>query len=155
MKFGKKVVVAVSLDEELKDHLKSIKHMDFLAQSEIHLVHVFNTISYAIGFAEAPLIYPVQQDRAVIEKEVLSQLRDLSRDILPLHFSGKIIYQCLFHDNPKEKFCLYVENSKADLAVIATRRRRGLFESSFAHYVGKHSDCHQILLKEYFNGDAP
>jgi hypothetical protein len=147
MNFAKKVAVAVSMDDDLLEHLKSIKQMSFLNHSEIHLVHVFNTISYAVGFAEAPMIYPIEDDRKAIEQAVLGRLAQVSQNILPADFKGKLVHKCLFHDNPKEKFSDYLHEIRADLAIVATRKRRGLFESSFAHYLSKHSESHLIVLK--------
>jgi hypothetical protein len=147
MSFGKKVAVAVSLDDDLMVHLQTLKDMEFLRDSEIHLIHVFNTISYAVGFAEAPLIYPVEEDRRNIEKAVLGRLETLWLDVLPVGFRGKAIFKCLFHEDPKQKFANYLDEIKADLCIVATRKRRGLFESSFAHYLEKHAHAHLIVLK--------
>jgi nucleotide-binding universal stress UspA family protein len=147
MRFAKKVVIAISLNDDMVETLRVVKHMDFLKNSEVHLVNVFNTVSYAFGFGEFPLVYPVEADRKLIEQSVLAKLVHVSGEIVPESFEGKLIQKCLFSDKPKERFCDYVNDIKADLVIVAAREKRGLFESSFAQYVGKNSKANILTLK--------
>jgi hypothetical protein len=148
MYFARKVVVAVNLNLKLEEILKPLKGLDFLKYSEVHLVHVFQTTSYALGFSEYPLIYPLQEDQQVIEQSVTSLLQKIGGDLFGQEFEGKLVTHCLFSDNPKKKFCEYLQDQRAELAIVASRQQRGLFESSFAQYVARHSDAHLMVLKQ-------
>jgi nucleotide-binding universal stress UspA family protein len=147
MKFANKVVVAINVNQNLEAILAPLRKLEFLKQAEIHLVHVFQTMTYAVGFSEYPMAYPVHQDRNVIEQSINSLLVKLAVNLFGDNFEGKIVTKCLFSDNPKKKFCEYLQDEGADLVVIASREKRGLFESSFATYVSRHSQANQIILK--------
>jgi hypothetical protein len=92
----KKVVIAADLTNDISEVLKPIRSMDFLKHSEIHLVHVFNTVDYGFVFGEFPLVYPVEADRNSISESVLSMLRKTGKEIVPAGFEGKVIDHCLF-----------------------------------------------------------
>ena len=92
-------------------------------------------------------MYPVENERDLIEKSVIVTLTKSSKSLLPKDFSGKIYYKCLFGENPKLKFSEYVEQSETDLVIVHTRKKRGLFESSFAQYVNGHTNVSMIFLK--------
>lgn len=147
MKFAKKVFIAVELSHQQTELLKPLKGMEFLSECEVHFVHVFPTMSYPVAFGEATLVYPVESDRAVIEQSALATLVKMSHDVLPARFQGKVLQKVLFHDDPRKKFSDYAKEMKADTIIITTKRKHGFFESSFADYVNKHSDCNMIYLK--------
>jgi nucleotide-binding universal stress UspA family protein len=147
MLFANKTVVAINLNQNLEAILAPLRSLEFLKRSEIHFVHVFQSTTYAVGFTEYPLIYPLNEDRQVIEKSINSLLIKLAENLFGKDFEGKVVTRCLFSDNPKKKFCEYVDEEKADLVVIASREKRGLFESSFATYVSRHSQANQIIIK--------
>lgn len=149
MKFAKKVVIAVPLTDNMSQMLQGVRGMEFLKDSEVHLVSVFNTINYAVGLGEVPLVYPIIEDREKIEKSVIDRLKQLSSDILPAEAKDHAVIQCLFGENVKETFCDYANKVKADAVVVATRKKRDFFESSFAQYVTKHLDADVIILKNH------
>lgn len=148
MRFGKKVVIAVGLNPGMFEMLKEVKGLEFLKHSEIHLVSVFKTIDYAYGLGEFSLVFPIADDRKAVEQSIKAALVKLWQDIAPAGFEGKVVPQCLFDENPKDKFCQYVGEVHADAVIVATRKKRGIFESSFAQYVSKHTDADVIILKK-------
>lgn len=147
MRFAKKIVIAVDLNRESSLLLKPLRDMNFLLHSEIHFVHVFNTVNYSVLVSEFPLIYPVEADRKVIKDAMLTFLTQTSKEVLPQSFSGRIITECLFDDNPKARLCDYVKETGTDLIIIPTRIKRGIFHSSFAQYVNTHTEVNMLLLK--------
>ncbi len=149
MKFARKVLLAVPLIDNMGDMLKGVKGMDFLKDSEVHLVTVFNTINYAVGLGEFPLVYPVIEDREKIELAIITKLNALKKEILPEAIVEKSVAHCLFGENVKETFCDFAKEVKADTVVVATRKKRDFFESSFAHYVTKHLDADIIIIKKH------
>lgn len=144
----RKVALAVNLNDPIPEILKIIKNLDFLNHCEIHLVHSFLTLHYSMGFGETALVYPVEADRKVLEESVLATLTGIEKKIFPPSFKGKVIARCLFSDDPKRKFCSYVQEEGIDLVIAAARNKRGFFESSFTQYVSKHTSAHMLVLKD-------
>lgn len=149
MSFAKKVIVAIDFTNEIKNLYSDMKEMSFLASSEIHFVHVANTVTYSFVFSDMPLVYPVEDDRREIEKNTIENLQKLSAKVLPAGFSGKASHHCFFSENPKQTFVDFANEKNADLVIIAARERRGIFESSFAHYVEKHTKSNVLLVKHH------
>ena len=149
IKFAKKIVVAVALSTDTERTLKLLRGMDFLAHTELHFVHVFNSITYASGIMGYPLVFPIKEDRELIEQSVLATLSKISQSVLPINFDGKVIQRCLFGESPKDKFCSYVDEVKADLVIVSTRMKRGMFESSFAQFVNNHTHASVMFLKDH------
>lgn len=149
MKFAEKIAIAVDLSVEAPDEFDPLKEFDFLKNSEIHLVHVFQTTTYSFGygFSEVALIHPMQDDRNKLEASILSALKKIAETKIPKTFTGKISCECLFNDSPQRAFCDYVEKNHIDLVLVSSREKRGLFESSFAQYVAGHSKANMIILK--------
>lgn len=147
MKFAKKVLIPVALTDNQKDLLKPLRGMDFLSGCEIQFIHVFPTVSYASVMNEAAFIYPMENDRRVIEQSTLATLVRMAEEVLPPHFQGKVTQKVLFAEDPRKMFSDYANEIHADTVIITTKRRHGFFESSFAEYVNKHIDSNMIYLK--------
>ena len=149
MKFPKCVVVAVDLADDIEVVLSRLHKMDFIKDAEIHLVHVSLKIvySYPIGFGA--LTYPITDDRVVIEQTVVKEISDLKDRILPVGHTGRIVVECLFGEKPAETFCNYAKEKNADLMIVVPRKKKGIFDSSFAKYVINHSDINVMLLKDH------
>jgi len=147
MAFAQKVIIAVGLDDLGEGQLSGLKKMNFLQSSELHFVSVFKTIDYTYGLGEFSLVFPVSDDRKAIEENILNKLKKISAEMTPVGFKGSIFHHCLFDENPKEKLCQYIKELKADTVIVAARKKRGLFESSFTNYVAKHSEADVIILK--------
>lgn len=147
MKFAEKVVLAVSLRDDLVNLLAPLRDLEFLSKSELHFVHIFPTVSMPTMYSEHSLTFPVTDHRKEIEAKVLAELEIKTKEFLPARFEGKIVYRCLFDQSPKERFCQYVDELRANLVIVPTRKRRGFFESSFAQFVSRHADANMIFLK--------
>jgi hypothetical protein len=148
MSFAKKVIVAVSPEENIEELLMPIREMTFQNDTEIHYINVFSTITYSHWLSSAPLIYPIESERKEIEKLTVKKLTEIAQETLPINFQGKIVSKCLFGENPKVVFSDYANNEKSDLIIVAKREKRGLFESSFASFVNNHTKANLLLLKE-------
>lgn len=144
MEFGKKVLVAVDLQETTAAQLAQLKGLDFLKQAEVHFVHIYQTTNVIYGMGEFCQVYPVDHDRKGLEQKIMPALIKLCQGAVD---SPKVQYRCLFDENPKEEFCLFAKEIKADTMIIFTRERHGLFDSSFAQYASRHSPCHLIIMK--------
>jgi len=149
MSFGKKVVVAVNLNESSVEDIKVVRRLDFFKDAQVHLVYVYQTtvMGYGFGFVDTTMIYPLEDDRKVIEQSALAALAKMAHDILPGHSESNSIQRCLFSESPKVALTEYAEKIKADTIVVCTREKHGLFDSSFAQYVAKHSKSNVIIMK--------
>lgn len=141
----KKVIVAVSLEDETTKTLMQLKNMDIVKDAEIHLVHMFPVVLYARGMSFEALTYPMPDEKPRIEEQIKASLKDLKNEIFPEH--KNVVMKCIFDVNTKAAFTDYVGNEKADLVVIATRHRHGLFDSSFAQHQLKHSPASVLVLR--------
>jgi hypothetical protein len=147
MSFANKIAIAVNLNAPMSDVLKGLKELDFLNKGEVHFLNIYLTSTYAIGLGESSIIYPVESDQRIIREQTIAKLSEMARSLLPLSFKGQVICECLFSDNPKRRFCDYVDEKKVDTIVVAAREKRGLFESSFTQFVTKHTKANMIILK--------
>lgn len=147
MKLANKVVIPVSISNDLPLQLKMIKEMNFLKDCEIHFVNVFQTVTQASVLGNMSIIYPGEDDRKLFEKSIVEKLNEISQEVLPLGFSGKCLKECLFSDYPKARMADFVNDIKADLVVIPTRKKRGFFDSSFAQYINKHTNANVFFIK--------
>lgn len=147
MSFAKKVVVGINLGEPLTELFVALKELEFLNESEIHFLSINQTTTYAIGLGESAIIYPLEDDQKKITESTLEELKELTRKLLPASFKGKIVIESLFGDDPKTRFCEYVEEHNIDTIIVAARETRGFFEGSFTQYVTKHSRANVIILK--------
>lgn len=147
MAFANKIIVAVDFNNEIPHLLEDLKQLNIPNECELHFVHMANKITYSFVFSTTPLVYPIDEDRKTIEEDILINLKKLSRAVLPESFKGKVEHHCFFSENPKIDFAEYVNTQKADLVVVATRERKGFFESSFAQYVDRHTRANMLLIK--------
>lgn len=148
MRFGKKMVIAVDLGSPAIESLKALRHLELLKHGEVHLVYVFQTSvqTFGLGFGEVGLFYPGDKELAKIEQSVLATLAKKTEEWLPIGTTAKVYQHCLFSDSPKEEFCRFAEGIHADTLIVMTRERHGIFESSFAQYVSRHSKAHTLIL---------
>lgn len=145
MEFGKKIVVAVDIQIASADQLFQLKWLNILTNAEVHFVHVYQTTIMTYGMGEFCQIYPAEADRKSIAVSVTEVMRKLYEGSVDP--GTKVVTRCLFDENPKEEFCSYAKEVKADTMIIFTRERHGLFDSSFAQYVARHSPCHVLILR--------
>lgn len=145
---ARKIVIAVSLEEETLKPLHQLKNMNISNDAEIHLVHIVPTVLYARGMQFSVLTYPLPEERPKIEESIIAKLKDVKKDVLP--DAQNVTYTCLFDSNEKAAFNDYVESQQADLVVVATRGRHGLktfFDSSFAQHQLKYSPVNVLILR--------
>lgn len=147
MPFANKVAIAIDLNESPKESFASLKELDFITNCEIHLVNIYQTTIYAIGLGEGSIIYPIESDQKKIQESAVAHMEQLSKDLLPTKFSGKIVTTCLFSDAPRRKFCEYINENNMDTIIVGMREKRGFFEGSFTQYVTKHTKANLIILK--------
>ena len=148
MKFAQNVVVAVGVAEtgEGAHAYELLPQMTFLNQSRVHFVHVFRTVLYATALGPT-LSYPGSAEKDQIEESVFQYLKHTFTSVLPDSFEGQAHFVCLFGEDPKQAMIRYITEVQGDLIIVASRKERGIFESSFAQYVSKHTLADVLILK--------
>lgn len=147
MAFARKLAVAVDLNEPMPEIFSGMKSLGIMKDCDVYFVTVNLTAKYAIGLGESAIVYPLEADQRKIREETLKALQEFAVNVLPAEFNGKFFLECLFSDDPKSKFCQYVKEENIDTVIVSAREKRGFFESSFTHYVNKHSRANIIILK--------
>jgi nucleotide-binding universal stress UspA family protein len=145
MGFPRLTIIAVDTAREI-DLLRPIHRMDFLANSEIHMVHMLRKMDYGDGLS-FNVNFPLDQDLEAIKTAVISKMRAMAPEVIPYQYAGKVIFDCLIGLDPKQDFAKYVNEVEADLIIIASRATHGLFESSFAYYVSRHCRSNVLVIK--------
>jgi nucleotide-binding universal stress UspA family protein len=146
MAFPKKVLIAVDSSKSL-EILGPIRAFDWLQDADIHLVHVFQLLTYGDGLS-FNVAFPFHEDRNQLSEAVVSKLQTSSPQFMPYVHVGKVVYQCLFDEKPKQRILQYVKDEMIDLTIVATRQKKGLFESSFANYLCSHSTSSVMVVKQ-------
>ena len=151
MTYPNKVVVAVNFNKDTLETLHTLKKMNnILGEAEIHFVHVFEVMVYSFDLTSR--IWPDEGEQAKIKHDVESRLCKLTEEILPKGHNHKIVIECFFDVNPKEKLCDYIKDIHASMAIVATRGKKGIqgfFDSSFAQYLCKFSPASVLVLRPH------
>lgn len=151
MTYPKKIVIAVDFNKDSLNTLHSLHKMPgILGNAEIHFVHVFEIIVYSFDLTSRA--WPLPDEQAKIETEVVAKLTKLAEEIIPKSLTNKVVVKCLFDVSAKETFCEYTKKEHAGMAVVATRGKKGipgLFDSSFAQYLCKYSPASVFVLRPH------
>lgn len=147
MKFAKKVVIPVLMNDNLVIQLNFLKEMQFLNHSEVHFVHIYQTITQAALVGDKIFVYPPKAEREQIEKDITERLKMISFEVLPIGFKGLAKQSCLFSDYPRNHMAELIKESNTDLVIIPTRKKHGLFDSSYAQFLNKHTDANIFFIK--------
>jgi nucleotide-binding universal stress UspA family protein len=148
MKKLKVALVGIKFDDDSIDSFPLLRKLDFLNDVEIHLVHISNMHHYSLGEDLNIPIYPEGEAKVVIEHAVSSKLESLSREILPLEFTGKVVSQSLFSKHPKKAFLEYAEKIHANLIILFAEKKRHFSMGSFIQYQIHHSPVNVFVLRE-------
>lgn len=147
MKPAKKIAIALNLQEPLPEAYNDLKAYEFIRGCDVHVIYSFMTTTYAFGLGETALVFPMESDRKKLEESVTGMLQDISRSMFPKDFCGRLSAHCLFSDEPRAKFCEFIEKENIDMVIVAAREKKGLFDSSFTHYLTKHTHANVLILK--------
>jgi hypothetical protein len=146
-----KVVIAVNFIDQSLETLKAIHRMEFLASSEIHFVHIVPELTYSTELG-VTLVLPDNDRKNSIRETIVSKMKSISAQVLPYSHKGKVVYECLFSADQKNDFCQYLDDVQANLVIVAARKKRELFASSFTYYIGMNSSVSTLVLKQ--SGEA-
>lgn len=146
----KNIAIAVSLNEDSQNTLKTLRGNKIFQNAHVCLVHTVTIYTY---LNEVSLnTYPADKDYSTIEKLVNGYLQQLKTDIFANQNEQpeNIETYCRFHANPKHDMVEFLKEQKTDLVVVATRGKHGmesLFSSSFTEYLSKFAPCDILVLR--------
>lgn len=145
MPFPKKVAIAINtaLDPEM---FEAVRAMDWLQETEIHLVHVFELFNYGDGLT-FNVTFPFHDDRSLLSEAVITKMKSLSTKFRPYGHKGQVFYECLFDERPKFKMLKYLKENHFDLVIGAVREKKGIFESSFTNALTLHAPCSVLVVR--------
>lgn len=145
MAFPENVLIAV--DTNLPEEIFSpLRKMEWMNESEIHIVHVFKLLNYGDGLS-FNVSFPYSFNEKELSEAVIHKMKTMAKGFLPYGHVGKVVYQCLFDTDIKSKMTDYINQNKINLIIVATRERKGIFESSFANYMIKNSAANILILR--------
>ncbi|MBC7715142.1 MAG: universal stress protein [Rhizobacter sp.] len=143
----KKIVICSTLTNECIHVLKKVSKEINLSNSEVHIINIIKLQAVVIDLS--PYIYPETIHFEMLKNGALTLLKEIgnSLNLQP----DQIIYKSAFEYDVKESIKLYLEEVKASLVVVATREKhgiKGLFTSSTAEFLIRHSPCDVLVMKD-------
>lgn len=142
----KNYVICTTLEEESLNTLKNLRNDIELKNANIHIVTVIEKQIYNVGLI--PHIYPAEEQYNAIVDGATTLLKSVATS-LGIDDS-KVVYKCFFEYDREKKVKEYLDEVKADLAVVATRGKHGLdgfFSSSFTDYLCKFAPCDVLVMR--------
>lgn len=146
MNFPRTCVVGVDVGSTDASYLESLRKMDFLKFSDIHLVHAVKEYFTGYDVLLGPQAF-IEEDKGLIEDSVTKRLKEMSEFILPYDFKGKVHFHCVFGYSPKDAFVEQVKKIKPELTIVLTRENHGFLEDSFAYHCGLHADSDVLMIR--------
>ena len=144
----KEVVVCVDLTEDSLKRIKRLHDDVDLKHSRVHLVHVFEIQYYMSEFT--PYVFPTEEQYKEMEDSTLKILDKLAVD-MGVSQENRVLH-CFFSRNREDKIRDYLNQAKADLAVVATKGRHGvdgIFYNSLTDYLCKYSPCDVLVIRPH------
>lgn len=148
MKYYRKILVAVNINDDCINTLKKLKGSPYLKQAHIELIHIIKTRIYPETFY--PLIYPNDEEIRNLKEKIHGALRKLRDEILTEDEREKSKITVLAEPIPKKYMCEYLEEKKKDLVVLTTKSKKGLgyLTGGFEDYVLRTAPCDAWVLRE-------
>jgi nucleotide-binding universal stress UspA family protein len=141
--YMKNIVISVDLKDECLAAIKAIKNEAYLKDAKIHLVHCFETHTYAGEF------YLGQFPSADMYDGITSSVNEILTQ-LASEFEGEVATECFFTPDAMDKMIEFIDQVSCDMAIVPTRGLNMLergFKSSFAEYLVRHARCPVLVLR--------
>ena len=142
------VVIDVPMDEEGHEQIQYLKNSPILKSAKHVTLHTIYNDSMGV---ELPAHIVDKNKFPEIEEHILSRLEDIKTALMPADADSRSwSTKCTFNAEPKRIAVEYLQESKADLAISATRGEqgiRGLFKESFAFYLIEYAPCDVYVIR--------
>jgi nucleotide-binding universal stress UspA family protein len=142
----KNYVLCTTLESSSIETLKNLRKDIDLKHAKIHIVRVVEIQVYSSE--SVTMVYPTEAEYKEIEKLSIQKMREIANSLSVNE--ENLIMHCFFDFNRENKIKKYLEETKADLVVVATRGKHGiagLFSSSFADFLCKFSPCDVLVMR--------
>jgi nucleotide-binding universal stress UspA family protein len=146
----KNYVLCTTLEEHSINTLKNLKHTIDIKDTRIHIISIVEVKYYNLDFI--PYIYPTENQYAEIENSAKMLMQSLAKSLEIKN--ENLVIDCFFDSYREQKIKNYLEETKADLVVTATRGKHGIdgfFSSSFSDYLCKFSPCDVLVMRPLKN----
>ncbi|MCB9091938.1 MAG: universal stress protein [Halobacteriovoraceae bacterium] len=136
-------------DEVLQNKVfDGIKKHNLHHNAKLHFVHVFKEEKYP--YIVPPYIYPSPDQKAGIKSTIEDIMKKMVDGFISDGETSGYEYTCLFSEDPKIELENFINKHKYSTVILATRGKKGiegLFTSSFADYMIKHSPYDVLVLR--------
>lgn len=144
-----KVVVGLKLDE-VEDLTSELSKLEFLKTTDLVLLHISSYKEYE-KFSDLSLTpYSVDEEKLVVEQEILKRLNRIRDGLVNHGFSGEVTTVCEFSNHPKKNFNEHVSKTRAGFILIFGSKEKKV-RGSFVQYLLHHGNVSVIVLR---HGDA-
>ncbi len=143
------VAIGVDFKDNPEEAWKDLKHLEFLRDVEIHLVHISSFHNYSLSENIQVPVYPSGEMKLVIEHSILLKMNQLASELLPKSCNHPIVAKCLFDTNPKKSFSDYTEKVGAQLVILASGKKNHLSIRSFIQYQVRNSKANVLVMKSH------
>jgi len=144
-KNNKKIVVCVSLDQDLEDKIvKGIEENSWIKEYSLHFVHIFKVQEYPYLIPSA--VYPTEDQKSEIKRTVNLILEGIAKKVSVDHAH----FYTLFDAHPKSAIIDFVKHIDPQFVLTVTRGKHGiegLFSSSFTDHLIEYSPSHVLALR--------
>lgn len=151
--YYKHIVIDVPLDPESLKQIFSLNHSPlFLKAKKVTLLTIYNEKMSN----ELPSHIVDKHDFPDIENHILSLLEEVKKNLIPSDvdpLSWKTV--CLFNADTKRVSVEFLQEQKADIAIVATRGEQGiegLFKDSFTFYLVESAPCDVYVIRPVHQG---
>ncbi len=145
----RKLLVCIDLKNENEASLK--KYFERIKSElieEVHFIHAYQTQVYADNFNVTT--YPDHDEFEKFKGDIEGVLKSPCKDTLPKDLIKNSMTNVFLSPSPKVDIYKYAKMKDVDEIIIITRGLHGLegiFHSSFADFMMKHSQCELTILR--------
>jgi nucleotide-binding universal stress UspA family protein len=143
-----KILIAVRFEKELLKNLNELSNLVKLEGSEIHLTHIFKKEVLSVDLTTYE--WPSENEYKVMKKKGLKNLEKIGQDLFKKFNPKKIVTSVSLDFSAKEALTEKIKKEKYDVVIVTTRGLhgfKGLFHSSVADYLIKHSPTPILVLR--------
>lgn len=140
----KNVVIGIKFEEEA-DVVTELSKVELIQKLDITLIHIsrFNEFNVLSEFDLSPFV--VDEQKLVVEKEVLKRLEKIKTFLSRKGFSGQISFACEFSNHVRHHFVSYLNKSHSDFVIVFRDKKKNI-RGSFVRYLLHHADIPVLVL---------
>ena len=149
---AKKILIALSIEEKLLPAIHSWgKKFDWSSVSEVHFLHIVkkNISPLEYGLIETPDDETFEEMKPSLE----NYMKEEAKKIIPKSFHPHVYYHIVSDFYPDEETIELLKKIEADLVVVTTHEKHGLFHRSFTRHMIKTAPCDVYVIRPENHGE--